>query len=430
MRRADRLFQIVGLLGRRRFMTAAQLAETLEVSTRTIYRDVLDLIASGVPILGEAGVGYQLSPSYRLPPMTFTADEIEALVLGTRMVEAWGDASLRQAARSIFDKVDAVVGDSEREQLSGSALFSLRFGVQREASQHLGELRQAINRRQRIRFRYQSEQGGHRARRASAGTLLLGTRLDAGCLLRAAHRFPQLPLGPHGADRALGQLRARPPVHARGLRARHGGTRPGGIGASGGTVARRSEGRALVLCWPGAASGGTLLRMLRLPGLSLCLCLAGCGASGQAWVHGVADPGSPSASREGSALPVEPMAPSQGDGAQAPVRKPVMTLGERTEVPDDEHDGNVGSEGSPPAISYVPNHYYPNYGHGYGGYGYGYGGALWAGGGFRPDRPDHNPDPHPEPHERETPRMGGSWSAPPSYGPPMMTQTLPADPWR
>jgi predicted DNA-binding transcriptional regulator YafY len=159
MRRADRLFQIVGLLGRRRFMTAAQLAETLEVSTRTIYRDVLDLIASGVPILGEAGVGYQLSPSYRLPPMTFTADEIEALVLGTRMVEAWGDASLRQAARSIFDKVDAVVGDSEREQLSGSALFSLRFGVQREASQHLGELRQAINRRQRIRFRYQSEQG-------------------------------------------------------------------------------------------------------------------------------------------------------------------------------------------------------------------------------------------------------------------------------
>lgn len=156
MRRADRLFQIVGLLGRRRFMTAAQLAETLEVSTRTIYRDVLDLIASGVPILGEAGVGYQLSPSYRLPPMTFSADEIEALVLGTRMVEAWGDTSLRQAARSIVDKVNAVVGDSERDQLTGSALFSLRFGVQREASKHLGELRQAINQTRRLRFRYRS----------------------------------------------------------------------------------------------------------------------------------------------------------------------------------------------------------------------------------------------------------------------------------
>lgn len=159
MRRADRLFQIVGLLGRRRFMTAAQLAETLEVSTRTVYRDVLDLIASGVPILGEAGVGYQLSPSYRLPPMTFTLEEIEALVLGTRMVEAWGDTSLRQAARSIVDKVNAVVGDAEREQLSRSALFSLRFTEQKEASKYLGELRKAINERRRLRFSYRSESG-------------------------------------------------------------------------------------------------------------------------------------------------------------------------------------------------------------------------------------------------------------------------------
>jgi len=159
MRRADRLFQIVGLLGRRRFMTAAQLAEALEVSTRTIYRDVLDLIASGVPILGEAGIGYQLSPSYRLPPMTFNADEIEALMLGTRMVEAWGDASLRQAARSIVDKVNAVVGESEREQLSTSALFSLRFRAQEQASQNLGELRQAINQRRLLRFGYEDETG-------------------------------------------------------------------------------------------------------------------------------------------------------------------------------------------------------------------------------------------------------------------------------
>lgn len=159
MRRADRLFQIVGLLGRRRFMTAAQLAEALEVSTRTIYRDVLDLIGSGVPISGEAGVGYQLSPHYRLPPMTFTADEIEALVLGTRMVESWGDTGLRQAARSIVDKVNAVVGDSEREQLTGSALFSLTFSKQRAASRNLGELRQAINERRRVRFSYQSEDG-------------------------------------------------------------------------------------------------------------------------------------------------------------------------------------------------------------------------------------------------------------------------------
>jgi predicted DNA-binding transcriptional regulator YafY len=191
MRRADRLFQIVGLLGRRRFMTAAQLAEALEVSTRTIYRDVLDLIGSGVPILGEAGVGYQLSPSYRLPPMTFSADELEALVLGTRMVEAWGDSSLRQAARSIVDKVNAVVGDSDRDQLTGSALFSLRFGAQREASKHLGELRQAINQRRRIRFRYQSEQGEGTERMVRPLGLYFWGRawtLAAYCELRADFR--------------------------------------------------------------------------------------------------------------------------------------------------------------------------------------------------------------------------------------------------
>jgi predicted DNA-binding transcriptional regulator YafY len=159
MRRADRLFQIVGLLGRRRFMTAAQLAESLEVSVRTVYRDVLDLNASGVPILGEAGVGYQLGPNYRLPPLTFNAEEIEALVLGTRMVEAWGDTSLRQAARSVVEKVQVVVGGADQDQLQNTALFSMRFGVQQEASKHLGELRQAINQRRVLSFAYQDQHG-------------------------------------------------------------------------------------------------------------------------------------------------------------------------------------------------------------------------------------------------------------------------------
>jgi len=159
MRRADRLFQIVALLGRRRFMTAAQLGETLEVSTRTIYRDVLDLIASGVPILGEAGVGYQLSPSYRLPPLTFTSNELEALMLGVRMVEAWGDSSLRQAARAIQEKVSAVLEPADREHLHQAALFSLRFRTQEQASENLGEVRRAINERRRLTIEYQSESG-------------------------------------------------------------------------------------------------------------------------------------------------------------------------------------------------------------------------------------------------------------------------------
>jgi len=164
MRRADRLFQIVGLLGRRRFMTAAQIAEALEVSTRTIYRDVLDLIGSGVPITGEAGIGYQLDPKYRLPPLTFSGDEIEALAIGMRMVETWGDQELRLAARSVLAKVDAVVGEDERAQLNQSALFSLAFGVAQEVSQHLGDLRRAINERHAVQLDYRNEDGDQSSR--------------------------------------------------------------------------------------------------------------------------------------------------------------------------------------------------------------------------------------------------------------------------
>jgi predicted DNA-binding transcriptional regulator YafY len=187
MRRADRLFQIVGLLGRRRFMTAAQLAEALEVSTRTIYRDVLDLISSGVPISGEAGVGYQLDPSYRLPPLTFAGDEIEALAIGMRMVETWGDQELRRAARSVLSKVDAVLGEDERRQLGQTALFSLAFGAAREVSLHLGELRQAINQRRVLQLTYESEQEAETQRRVRPLGLFFWGRawtLAAWCELR------------------------------------------------------------------------------------------------------------------------------------------------------------------------------------------------------------------------------------------------------
>src|SRR3546814_17683164 len=87
MRRADRLFQIIQELRRRKLVTARQLAEALEVSERTIYRDIKDLAGSGVPIEGEAGVGYVLQRGYDLPPLMFTEEEIEALVLGARSEE-------------------------------------------------------------------------------------------------------------------------------------------------------------------------------------------------------------------------------------------------------------------------------------------------------------------------------------------------------
>jgi predicted DNA-binding transcriptional regulator YafY len=155
VRRADRLFQLVGILSRRRTVTAQRLSEELEVSVRTVYRDVLDLVASGVPILGEAGVGYRLDPAYRLPPMTFTNDEIEALVLGMRMVESWGDAALRASARSILDKVAAVTDSGGRGRLSATALFSLDFSSPRAGNEYLKPLRDATNEHRVVRFRYE-----------------------------------------------------------------------------------------------------------------------------------------------------------------------------------------------------------------------------------------------------------------------------------
>lgn len=154
MRRADRLFQIVSLLQRRRFCTARQLAERLEVSERTIYRDVQDLVRSGVPILGEAGVGYRLDKGFDLPPLMFTLSEIEALVLGVRMVERWGDAELRDGAQAILDKVEAVLPERERHKLHATALFAMSTAVPEAALTHLKSLRRATADRHKVQVEY------------------------------------------------------------------------------------------------------------------------------------------------------------------------------------------------------------------------------------------------------------------------------------
>ena len=98
MRRADRLFRLVELLRSKRLATGGWLAEQLQVSLRTLYRDIHDLTLSGVPIEGEAGVGYRLRYRLDVPPLLFDPAELEALLVGSRMVQAWGDADLAQAA--------------------------------------------------------------------------------------------------------------------------------------------------------------------------------------------------------------------------------------------------------------------------------------------------------------------------------------------
>jgi predicted DNA-binding transcriptional regulator YafY len=154
VRRADRLFQIVQRLRGRGPVTAAALARELQVSPRTIYRDVQDLVLSGVPVLGEAGVGYALPKSFDLPPLMFDEAEIEALVLGARIVEAWSDPELARAARGVLSKVEAVLPAKLRDRIPDATLFAPAFHVRADATAGLAALRAAVKSRRKVALAY------------------------------------------------------------------------------------------------------------------------------------------------------------------------------------------------------------------------------------------------------------------------------------
>ncbi|MEZ4337825.1 MAG: YafY family protein [Sandaracinaceae bacterium] len=189
MRRADRLFQIIQLLrGRRRAVTARWLAEQLEVSERTVYRDIRDLVASGTPIEGEAGVGYSLRRGYDLPPLMFDEDEIEALVLGARVVAAFGDEKLALAARSIVSKVEAVLPNRLKPRIAETALYVPRLG---DAPASLLTVRSAIQAKQKLRVRYVKDDGSATERVIRPlGAFFWGRRwtVTAWCELRESFR--------------------------------------------------------------------------------------------------------------------------------------------------------------------------------------------------------------------------------------------------
>jgi predicted DNA-binding transcriptional regulator YafY len=159
MRRADRLFQVIQLLRRRHVLTAAAIAQELEVSERTVYRDIADLVRSGVPIAGEAGVGYTLRRGFDLPPLMFTEDEIEALVLGTRVVSSWADEGLAKAAESALARIEAALPDKLKARLTGSRLFAPSFHVPQQVAAALAELRKAIDDRHPARLDYMDNDG-------------------------------------------------------------------------------------------------------------------------------------------------------------------------------------------------------------------------------------------------------------------------------
>jgi predicted DNA-binding transcriptional regulator YafY len=144
MRRADRLFAIVQYLRGRRLTTAAQLARWLEVSERTVYRDIADLAASGVPVDGEAGLGYRIRAGFDLPPLMFTFDEIDALAIGARFVEAWAGPRLAVGARSALAKIAAALPPEKRTALERAPLFAPGFFIDPKPGERLDALRRAI----------------------------------------------------------------------------------------------------------------------------------------------------------------------------------------------------------------------------------------------------------------------------------------------
>ena len=160
MRRADRLFQIVNLLRRRRTATtAAHLAERLGVSERTVYRDVRDLVLAGTPIDGEAGIGYRIRPGYDLPPLMFDRDEIQALVLGARIVRQFGDPALARASDAILGKVAAIVPKDLAPLVADTRLFVPSTIGASTSAEALALAREALLARRKLALSYAKADG-------------------------------------------------------------------------------------------------------------------------------------------------------------------------------------------------------------------------------------------------------------------------------
>ncbi|MCY4513945.1 MAG: YafY family protein [Candidatus Tectomicrobia bacterium] len=189
MRRAERLFRIVNEMRTRGVSRANDLAEHFEVSVSTIYRDIAHLQASGLPIEGEAGVGYLLQPGFDLPNVTFTHDQVDALAVGLSFVESTGDPDMATAAREARAKIQAGMPQPEERRLADAPYFSLQG--RRGATPNLTLLRQAIRQRQIAQFDYKDGEGkqtGRRVRPLVIWNLTDGWMFSAWCEFRQDFR--------------------------------------------------------------------------------------------------------------------------------------------------------------------------------------------------------------------------------------------------
>lgn len=231
MRRADRLFNLVLLLNRKRAVTARELAAALAVSERTVYRDIADLSLSGVPVEGEAGVGYLMRGHYQLPPLMFDAEELAALSLGGSMVRSWAGDELGHAAKRALLKIEAVLPDSLKRDMDRQPLRAPGFHIPPAMIAPLSRLRRAIAESRKLRFNYVRADGQASTRAVCPlGLFFWGDTwtLGAWCELRGEFRafridrMAELAVLDEGFDSRGGQLleeyirmasRHRSPVH-------------------------------------------------------------------------------------------------------------------------------------------------------------------------------------------------------------------------
>lgn len=163
MRRAERLFRLVSELRARGVCRAEDLAAYFEISVRTVYRDIAHLQGSGLPIEGEAGVGYLLRPGFDLPAITFTFEQLDALALGLSFVEVAGDTALSEAAREVRAKLQASLPEPEKRKLENAPLFASRRDGR--AAPSMKVIRRAIRERNTLRLCYADAEGSLSDRR-------------------------------------------------------------------------------------------------------------------------------------------------------------------------------------------------------------------------------------------------------------------------
>lgn len=163
MRRAERLFRLVNELRARGVSRAEDLAGYFEISVRTVYRDIAHLQASGLPIEGEAGVGYILRPGFNLPAMTFTFEQLDALAMGLSFVEAAGDMALSQAAAEVRAKLQAALPNPDERKLENAPMFASRRDGR--AAPFAKVVRGAIREAKVLQLRYDDRDGEQSKRR-------------------------------------------------------------------------------------------------------------------------------------------------------------------------------------------------------------------------------------------------------------------------